>query len=100
MNTLVVNTSFNEYTFNNFSLATILIHPNFSGGLSKQSLCCPPFSPVFRIHSKCVNEPEVCRPMVREHDGHDRDISPINNHQRDLEIHNDSHLFNDELLIV
>ena len=34
--------------------------------------------------------------MVREQCGHDRDTSPINNHQRDLEIHNDSHTFNDE----
>jgi len=38
--------------------------------------------------------------MVREQSGHDRDTSLINNHQRDLEIHNDSHLFNNELVIV
>ena len=67
MSLQLMNTSFNEhfineyfineYTFKYFSLATILIHRNFSGGLSKQFLCCPPFSPVFRIHSKTVNEP-------------------------------------------
>jgi hypothetical protein len=34
--------------------------------------------------------------MVCEEHRHDRDTSPINNHQWDLEIRNDSHLLNDE----
>ena len=30
---------------------------------------------------------------------HDEDTSPINNHQRDLEIHNGSHILNDDFVI-
>jgi len=41
----------------------------------------------------------VCHPTVREWCRHDRDTSPINNQQRDLEIRNGSYIFNDDLVI-
>jgi len=35
----------------------------------------------------------VCYPTVRENYRHDRDTSPVNDHQRDLEIHDDPDAF-------
>jgi hypothetical protein len=40
-----------------------------------------------------------CYPTVREHSRHYREISPLNNHQGDLEIHNDPCAFYEDLLL-
>ena len=39
----------------------------------------------------------MCDPTGSKTCGHDRDTSPINNHQRDLDAHDDSHIFNEDL---
>ena len=66
----------------------------------KQFQCCPIFSPAFRILSKTRRRTLSVSPygswIIWTWSRH----SPINNHQRDLEIHNDSHSFNDELVIA
>src|ERR1041385_5929365 len=39
--------------------------------------------------SPISSSPEVCYPTVREHSSHDRDEATVNDHQRDLDAHND-----------
>jgi hypothetical protein len=48
----------------------------------------------------CVDESLSVSPYGSWINGHDRDISVINNQQWDLEIRDDSHLLNDDLVIV
>ena len=94
-----MNTSFNEH-INNLLHCIISIHRNYSGILSKLFLCCPDVFSCVPYPLNCIDETLSVSPYGSWTNGHDRDISPINNQQRDLEIRDDSHLFNDDLVIV